>query len=274
MTILLDGKKAAEELEEHCRKALGQLSYKPILVIIQVGNREESSVYVKQKMKAGERIGIEVRHVTLPEDVSMADALKAIAESNEDVSISGIILQLPVPEHLDSDFLIDAILPAKDVDGMTAVNVKLLVNGTHLGVLPATTRGIMFLLNFYRITIESKRVLIVGRSKLVGKPTALEFLSHGATVTIAHRSTQDLLEEVKRADIVVTAIGAPHFFTRDYFREGQVVIDVGINRQAGKLVGDVDFPNVQDLVAAITPVPGGVGPMTVAALFANLVDTL
>lgn len=157
---------------------------------------------------------------------------------------------------------------------MTATNVKLLVNGDHQGVLPATTRGIMFLLGYYRVPILSKRVIMIGRSSLVGKPTALELLSHGATVTIGHRNTVDLMEEVRRADIVITAIGAPKFFTREYFREGQVVIDVGINRVDGKLVGDVDFENVKDLVAAITPVPGGVGPLTVAALFANLIDTL
>lgn len=274
MTILLNGRIAAKESEDHTRKLLTQKTRIPMLVIIQVGDRIESSIYIRQKKKAGERIGVSVRHVVLPEDVSMGEALKAIHYHNSDEAVSGIILQLPVPEHLDSNFLIDAIAPHKDVDGMTATNVKLLLNGDPAGVVPATTRGILFLLSFYRISVASKRVLVVGRSKLVGKPTALAMLNHGATVTIAHTGTNNLIEEVRRADIVISAIGVPHFFTKDYFREGQVVIDVGINRLEDKLVGDVDFPNVQDLVAAISPVPGGVGPMTVAALFANLIDTL
>jgi methylenetetrahydrofolate dehydrogenase (NADP+)/methenyltetrahydrofolate cyclohydrolase len=274
MTVLLDGKKVALELEERCKARVAALSFKPVLTIIQIGNKEESSVYVRQKIKAGARIGVEVRHIIFAEDVVDQDVIDLIDTNNQDTLVSGIILQLPLPEHLNSNVLIDSILPTKDVDGMTATSVKLLFNGEHLGILPATTRGIMFLLNYYNISVLGKKVLMIGRSKLVGRPTALELLSHGATVTIAHRGTRDLLEEVRRADIVVSAIGVPKFFTRDYFTKGQVVIDVGISRLQNKLVGDVDFDGLQGVVAAITPVPGGVGPLTVISLFVNLLDIL
>jgi methylenetetrahydrofolate dehydrogenase (NADP+)/methenyltetrahydrofolate cyclohydrolase len=273
MTVLLDGKKVAGELEAHIREVVAKSSRKLTLVIIQIGDREESSVYIKQKKKFGERVGIEVDHVMIPEDVSMDEALLTIAKQNENEDVLGIILQLPIPKHLDSSALIDAISLQKDVDGMTARSVKALVEGKS-GMVPATTRGILALLEHYKIEVSGKRVLVVGRSTLVGRPTALALITAGATVTVAHRATRDLVEEVKRADIVITAIGAPKFFDSSYFREGQVVIDVGINRQDGVLVGDVDFEGVQNLVASITPVPGGVGPMTVASLFLNLIDTI
>jgi methylenetetrahydrofolate dehydrogenase (NADP+)/methenyltetrahydrofolate cyclohydrolase len=273
MTVLLDGKKVAGELEAHIREVVAKSSRKLTLVIIQIGDKEESSVYIKQKKKFGERVGIEVDHVMIPEDVSMDEALLTIAKQNENEDVLGIILQLPIPKHLDSSALIDAISLQKDVDGMTARSVKALVEGKS-GMVPATTRGILALLEHYKIEVSGKRVLVVGRSTLVGRPTALALITAGATVTVAHRATRDLVEEVKRADIVITAIGAPKFFDSSYFREGQVVIDVGINRQDGVLVGDVDFEGVQNLVASITPVPGGVGPMTVASLFLNLIDTI
>ncbi|TAK57186.1 bifunctional methylenetetrahydrofolate dehydrogenase/methenyltetrahydrofolate cyclohydrolase [Patescibacteria group bacterium] len=258
------------------------LSAQPTLVVVQIGDRADSVAYIKAKKSFGEKIGARVIHEMLPEKVSSDAVVSCIKKHNTDHSVHGIIVQLPLPVHLDQHTILEAIDPKKDVDGLTSTHTQELWEDGSEIVLPATTRGILSLLDCYQIPVEGKKVVIVGRSVLVGKPTAMAFLNRNATVTICHRGTQNLSEETLRADILIVAIGKPHFITKDFVREGQVVIDVGINTLADgklqeevgkrKLVGDVDFENVSKIVSAISPVPGGVGAMTVASLFENLLD--
>ncbi len=252
------------------------------LAVIQIGTRDDSTAYIKAKKSFGEKIGARVLHITLSEKATSDEVLSEIKKLNEDTSVHGIVVQLPLPVHLDQHTILEAIDPKKDVDGLTSRHTQELWEDGSEIVLPATTRGILSLLDCYQIPIEGKKVVIVGRSVLVGKPTALAFLNRNATVTICHRGTKNLEEETRRADILIVAIGRAHFITADFVREGQVVIDVGINtvsdgklqEEVGKrkLVGDVDFESVSKIVSAISPVPGGVGAMTVASLFENLLD--
>jgi methylenetetrahydrofolate dehydrogenase (NADP+)/methenyltetrahydrofolate cyclohydrolase len=258
------------------------LSVQPTLAVIQIGDKADSTSYIKAKKAFGEKIGARVLHEVLSEKVTVSEVVALIQKYNADNSVHGIIVQLPLPVHLDQHTILEVIDPKKDVDGLTSTHTQELWEDGSSIVLPATTRGILALLDCYHIPVEGKKVVIVGRSVLVGKPTALAFLNRNATVTICHRGTKNLEEETRRADILIVAIGKAHFITKDFVREGQVVIDVGINtvadgklqEEAGKrkLVGDVDFENVSKIVSAVSPVPGGVGAMTVASLFENLLD--
>ncbi len=262
--LLLDGKKAREFYIAKLEERIKSLSFKPCLVVIQVGNRADSSIYIRGKKTFAEKIGAEVLHIHLDEKVTEADVLTEIEKYNVDEKVQGIIVQLPLPEHLSREAILKAINPAKDTDG--------LVQDTS--TMPATARGVRDLLDFYKIELEDKKVTVVGQSELVGKPIADMCEKAGATVVRCDSKTQDLPEKTKAADILVIAIGRPKFINENYVIEGQVVIDVGITRNPdGTTVdGDVDFENVKDIVSAITPVPGGVGQMTVLALFENLVD--
>jgi len=252
------------------------------LAVIQIGDRADSTSYIKAKKSFGEKIGARVIHEVLPEKATGEAVIAQIVKYNADQSVQGIIVQLPLPVHLDQHTILEAIDPKKDVDGLTGVHTQELWEDGSEIVLPATTRGILALLDCYQIPVEGKKVVIVGRSVLVGKPTAMAFLNRNATVTICHRGTKNLEEETRRADILVVAIGKARFITADFVRAGQVVIDVGINTLADgklqeevgkrKLVGDVDFESVSKIVSAVSPVPGGVGAMTVASLFENLLD--
>ncbi len=293
--LVLDGKKVRDEIAKTLRTKIEAFSShpphqhsrswcggKPKLVIVQVGDNEESATYIRQKKAFGETIGAVVEHQKLPGDVSEKDLLAVIAKLNADTSVHGIIVQIPIPKHLSENIVVDAIAPEKDVDGLGGVNVKRLWENKKSGFMPATTKGIMSLLSYYEIPVAGKHVVVVGRSLLVGKPTAMAFLNADATVTIAHRHTTNLSEITRSADILVVAAGKPHFIQRDDVREGQVIIDVGITAVTGEklneeitewvIAGDVDFNDVKDIVGAISPVPGGVGPMTVASLFQNLVS--
>ncbi|MEK7170323.1 MAG: bifunctional 5,10-methylenetetrahydrofolate dehydrogenase/5,10-methenyltetrahydrofolate cyclohydrolase [Patescibacteria group bacterium] len=280
--ILLDGRKVRDEIRETLRKKVESFSSTPKLVIIQVGENEESAAYIRQKKAFGESIGAIVVHLRLAEDVSEQNLLATIGKLNADATVHGVIVQIPIPEHLGKDIIADAISPQKDVDGLGGVNVKLLWENKKGGFVPATTKGILSLLAYYNIPVAGKRVVVVGRSFLVGKPTAHALLNADATVTIAHSKTENLSDITRAADIVVVATGKPHFIQRNDVREGQVIIDVGITAVTGEklddevpettIAGDVHFDDVKDIVAAISPVPGGVGPMTVASLFQNLVE--
>ncbi len=270
--LLLDGKIARDYFSSELQKTIANLEQKPCLAIIQVGEREESSAYIKQKKIFGEKIGATVKHILLPENVSEDDVCDRIQDLNTDESVHGIIVQLPLPAHIDKNNVIQIIDPIKDIDGLTSVNIKLLWSKMS-GHVPATARGIITLLEYYKIPIKGKKVVVVGRSDLVGKPTAIIFLNKGAIVTVCHRETIDLPTETKRADILIVATGKHGLITKDFVSVGQVVVDVGISVLSDKrLVGDVVFDDVKNIVSAISPVPGGVGPMTVLSLFQNLLD--
>lgn len=281
MKILLDGKVARDSIAGELKNSISALKNKPKLAIIQVGDKEESNKYIKQKRLFAEKIGAQVEHIKFPEDITEEKVCAEIQKLNADFLVHGIIVQLPLPAGLDKNIIIQSIDPVKDVDGLTSVNTKLLWSNEK-GHMPATARGIITLLDYYKIPIKGRKVVVVGRSDLVGKPVAIAFLNRDATVTICHKETSDIMSETKRADILVIAAGDPEFITKDFVREGQVVVDVGINVTKSnhlheeipdkKLVGDVKYGEVSDIVDAISPVPGGVGPMTVLSLFQNLLD--
>ncbi len=246
----------------------------PCLAVIQVGNDPASSVYVNNKKKACAYIGIESLAYELDECTTQQELVSLIEELNQNEKVNGILVQLPLPKHIDEDTIIQTISPKKDVDGFHPMSVGNMCIGSK-GFLSCTPAGIIQLLKRSGVVIEGKECVIVGRSNIVGKPMALLLLRENGTVTVAHSRTKDLKEITNRADILIVAIGKPKFITADYIKEGAVVIDVGIHRNAeNKLCGDVDFEDVKEKVSAITPVPGGVGPMTIAMLMENCVEAV
>lgn len=277
MAQLIDGKRISAEIKEELKEEVAQLKDKgivPCLAVIQVGKDPASSVYVNNKKKACAYIGIESLSYELEESISQEELLELIRELNQNEKVHGILVQLPLPAHIEADAVIQAITPKKDVDGFHPESVGNMCIGSE-GFLSCTPAGIIQLLKRSHIEIEGKECVIVGRSNIVGKPMALLLLRENGTVTVAHSRTKDLKEITKRADILVAAIGKPKFITKDYVKEGAVVIDVGIHRnEENKLCGDVDFENVFDVASAITPVPGGVGPMTIAMLMNNCVEAV
>ncbi len=271
MPIILDGKKLKNQLTPGLKKKISGLKIKPKLVIIQIGNLKESNAYIKKKIIFAQKIGAETVHKRYPEKVREEEVVTDISKYNSDPKVHGIMVQLPIPKKLNTSHIIETINPRKDVDGLTSENTKSLFDNAET-FLPAATQGIMTLLRHYKINLLGKKVVIVGESTLVGRPTSLAFLNKRATVTICHTYTKNLTEETKRADILVVAVGKPHLIGRNHVSRGQVVIDVGITvTKNGDVVGDVNYEEVKDIVKAITPVPGGVGPMTVFSLFENLV---
>jgi methylenetetrahydrofolate dehydrogenase (NADP+)/methenyltetrahydrofolate cyclohydrolase len=273
--MILDGKVVAASIKERLKddidEAVGAGMRRPRLVIISVGDDPASKVYVRNKLKVAEEVGIIATHFHMTEDVDSEYVKDIIYEMNLDGNIDGIMVQLPLPEHMNEREIIDAILPFKDVDGLTTVNIGCLRSGQDC-LRPCTAQGVIDLLKYYDIKMEGKDVTIVGRSNIVGKPLADLFMAEGATVTQCHSHTRYLEVDTKKADILVSAIGKSKFLNDDYVGFGAVVIDVGINRdEDGKLCGDVDFEDVKWKVQHITPVPGGVGPMTVAELMVNVV---
>lgn len=263
MPQILDGRIVSEKIAAKLRWKISRLNKKPGLAIIQVGDLAASNLYVKRKNAFAEKIGATVFHLKFPQTVSKNKLLAKIEKLNRDKTVHGIIVQLPLPAKLDKTEIIDAIALAKDVDGLQS--------GNHF--TPATARGVLTLLDYYKIKIAGRRVVVVGRSTLVGRPIALALLGRGATVTVCHRQTKNLARETKLADILVVAAGQLGLITKKHVRRGQVIIDVGTSlTKNNKLVGDVYYSAVVPVVRAISPVPGGVGPMTVAALFLNLFD--
>ena len=277
MAKLIDGKFISSQIKDELKAEVLVLKEKgivPCLAVIQVGNDPASSVYVNNKKKACTYIGIDSKAFELEETITEHELLSLIEELNQDDTVNGILVQLPLPKHISEEAVIQAIIPEKDVDGFHPETVGNMCIGSK-GFLPCTPAGVIQLLKRSGIEIEGKECVVIGRSNIVGKPMAILLLRENGTVTITHSRTKDLKEITKRADILVAAIGKPKFVTSEYVKEGAVVIDVGIHRNAdNKLCGDVDFDDVVDKVSAITPVPGGVGPMTIAMLMNNCVETV
>lgn len=275
MAQIIDGKKISQEIKDEIKEQVAQLKAEGsevCLAVIQVGNNPASTVYVGNKKKACAYTGITSLAYELPEETTEEELLQKIEELNQDKKVNGILVQLPLPKHMDEDKIIEAISPAKDVDGFHPVNVGALSIGKD-GFISCTPYGIIQLLKRSGTEIDGKNCVIIGRSNIVGKPMAQLLLRENGTVTIVHSHTKNLKEITAQADIVVAAIGKANYITADYIKEGAVVIDVGINRNGnGKLCGDVDFAQVSEKASAITPVPGGVGPMTIAMLMQNCLE--
>ena len=271
MPKIIDGKTISTQIKDELKEKVARENIKATLAVIQVGNDPASTVYVGNKKKACEYIGIGSASYELPEETSEEELLKLIDDLNADDSVNGILVQLPVPAHINEKKVINRISPLKDVDGFHPESVGNLCIGQE-GFVSCTPAGIIELIKRSGITIEGKECVVIGRSNIVGKPMALLLLANNGTVTVCHSRTQNLKEVCKRADILVVAIGRPKMIDHEYIKEGATVIDVGIHRMDnGKLCGDVDFDDCADLAGAITPVPGGVGPMTIAMLMVNIV---
>ena len=271
MTKIIDGKVISASVKDRVKAEVEVLKLQGVttgLAVIIVGEDPASKVYVANKKKACEALGIISEEYALPENTTQEELLNLIDTLNKKKSINGILCQLPLPRHLDEQAVINAILPEKDVDAFHPANVGKIMLGDY-DFVPCTPAGIMEMLQYENIDISGKTCVVIGRSNIVGKPMGMLLLHKNGTVTICHSRTNDLAEVCKQADILVAAVGRPNFVTADMVKEGAVVIDVGINRVDGKLVGDVDFANVKDKCSAITPVPGGVGPMTIAMLMQN-----
>ncbi len=268
MSTILDGKKMSEKHLEILREQIVESGLYPQLATVIVGNDPASQMYVRMKHRACEQVGIGSVGIELPADATTRTVVDRVRALNRDGDIDGILVQLPLPEKVDAERVIGAISPDKDVDGYHPENMGRLFLGRPR-FTSCTPTGIMTLLAEYKIPVAGARAVIAGRSIDVGRPMAALLLNADATVTICHSRTNDLAEELKRADILVSAVGKPHFITAEMVKPGAVVIDVGINQLDGKLVGDVDFEAVKEIASAITPVPGGVGPMTIATLMEN-----
>ena len=269
--IIIDGKefskKILEEISNEQKEIVERKNLRPAgLAVIIVG---ENQVYVRNKTRACEKVGFYSETIKLEENISEDDLIKKIEELNEDDKIDGILVQLPLPKHIDELKVINSIKPEKDVDGFSNVNVGKMVIGDESGFLSCTPYGIMQLLEGYDIDVDGKDVVVVGRSNIVGKPMAMMLIQKGATVQVCNSRTKDLSKKLKKADIIVVAVGVPRMIKATDVKEGVVVIDVGINRVDGKLCGDVDYEDVAQKASYITPVPGGVGPMTIASLIKN-----
>lgn len=267
---LIDGKAIAQQVEAEVREALARLAYKPALVAVRVGSDPASELYVRNKARKAQELGLRGSELIFDASMRESDLLSQIDRLNRDNDVDGILVQLPLPKQIDSKKVIEAIDPAKDVDGFHPFNVGLL----HLGrptLVPCTPAGIMRLIASTETAVAGSRAVVVGRSDIVGKPVAALLLQQSATVSICHSRTRDLGGVVREAEIVVAAIGKPRIVTAEMIKPGAVVIDVGINRVDGKLAGDVDFQRVRQVASWITPVPGGVGPMTIAMLMKNTV---
>ncbi len=277
MPQLIDGKAISKQIKDELKEevaALKEQGKNVCLAVIQVGNDPASTVYVNNKKKACAYIGIESLAYELKEETTEEELVQLVKELNADEKVNGILVQLPLPKQINEDRIIQTIAPEKDVDGFHPISVGNLVIGTK-GFLPCTPAGIIQLLKRSGIEIQGKECVIVGRSNIVGKPMAILLLRENGTVTVTHSRTKDLKEVTKRADILVVAMGKPKFITEEYVKDGAVIIDVGMHRNAeNKLCGDVDFDRVKDMASAITPVPGGVGPMTIAMLMNNCVESV
>lgn len=270
---ILNGKTAAAEARQLCRDYLNKKGIRPGLCIITVGDDPASAVYVRNKIKACEECGIHPMHHKFHEDTDTEVVKRTILLANEDPTVAGIMVQLPLPTGWDSRELMELIDPKKDVDGLTYANIGMLWSGEAMHY-PCTAKGIDYLLHENGIRFTGKHVVVVGRSDIVGKPMAAIALENNATVTICHSKTKNLAEHTRMADVLVVAVGKPGLITGDMVKPGAVVVDVGINRTENGLVGDVDFDSVAEVAGWITPVPGGVGPMTVAMLMNNVARAL
>lgn len=272
MYKIIDGKEVAASVRESIKKEVEVLEKdgkKTGLAVIIVGNNPASRVYVNNKKKGCAEVGMESFEYALPEETTTDELLELVEKLNNDTAVDGILCQLPLPSQIDEKKVLNAIAPNKDVDAFHPVNTGHIMIGDH-SFLPCTPAGIMEMLKYYNISVEGKECVVIGRSNIVGKPMAMLLLGQNGTVTICHSRTKNLKEVTRRADILVAAVGKAYFVTEDMVKDGAVVIDVGMNRNAdGKLCGDVDFDKVKDKCSFITPVPGGVGPMTITMLLKN-----
>ena len=277
MAKIIDGKSISQQVKDEVKEQVSKLAQEGVtvtLAVIQVGADPASSVYVRNKKKACEAVGIGSESYELPEETSQEELLKLIDTLNERPEVDGILVQLPLPGHINEQIVLDRIVPGKDVDGFHPQNVGCLSIGKP-GFVSCTPAGVIQLLKRSGIEIAGKECVVIGRSNIVGKPMAMLLLKENGTVTVTHSRTKDLPSVTRRADILVVAIGKPKMITADYVKEGAVVIDVGIHRmEDGKLCGDVDFASVEPVASAITPVPGGVGPMTIAMLMHNCLESV
>ncbi len=261
---IIDGRLAKQYYIPKLMERIKGLSFIPKLAIIQIGNRPDSDSYIKAKKSFAVKIGVKEEHIQFDEKVSQEEVIEIIKKLNNDKTVQGIIVQLPLPLHLNTEIIIETIDPRKDLDGLTSRTL----------FMPATARGVSQLFDFYNINLNNKKVTVIGRSKLVGTPIAGMCRNRKAIVTVCHSKTENIREETRDADILIVAIGKAKLINREYIKKDQIIIDVGISRQPDNtLSGDVDFDNVKDIVAMISPVPGGVGQMTVLALFENLIDS-
>jgi methylenetetrahydrofolate dehydrogenase (NADP+)/methenyltetrahydrofolate cyclohydrolase len=266
---LIDGKAVAAALRSTIAERVAALPFRPGLAVVLVGEDPASAVYVRSKDRAANAAGVAAHTIRLPADTSEEALLTRIARLNADPAIDGILVQLPLPPHIDTQMVVEAVDPAKDVDGFHPVNVGGLASG-HPSLVPCTPLGVMKLLTGTGVTLEGARALVLGRSAIVGRPMAALLIGANATVTVAHSRTRDLAAECRRADILIAAVGRPEMVRGDWIAPGATVIDVGVNRLSdGRLVGDVAFGEAAAIAGAITPVPGGVGPMTIACLIEN-----
>jgi len=271
MSQILDGQMISKEIKERIKEEVNRLEVKPKLVVILVGDDDASKIYVRNKIKACENVGIATEDYILPKDTREKELVDLIEKLNKNKEVNGILVQLPLPRHLNEDTIVNTISPIKDVDGLNIINQGNLLNRKPV-LVPATPKGIITLLKRYFVEIEGKRVVIVGRSKLVGMPLALLFNHANATVTVCHSYTEDLKDITKQADILVSAVGKADFISGDMIKKDAVVVDVGINRQMGHIVGDVNFKEAMEVARLVTPVPKGVGPMTIASLLENVLE--
>ena len=269
---LINGKQTAADIEEKLKQPIAHTTSAPQLAIILVGNDEPSLIYVRNKQKAAAKIGLLSQLYHLDENISETELLKIIQQLNEDNTVNGIIVQLPLPKHLNTNRIINAISPLKDVDGFHPYNTGLLQNNEKPYFIAATPLGIMKLIKTIVPELTGKNVVLIGASLIVGRPLATLLLNQNCTVTITHAQTQNIKELTSKADILVAACGVAKLVKADWIKENSILIDVGINRDNGKLCGDIDFDDVKNKALAITPVPGGVGPMTIAMLLSNTVD--
>ena len=273
--MIIDGKKEAELLREEIRKEVFEIKESknkvPGLTVILIGNYTPSQIYVKNKEKNSKEVGMNSDVIKYSDDVSEKEILNKIKELNNDQNVSGILVQLPLPKQIDKEKIINSIHPSKDVDGFNPVNVGNLSSG-YQGLVPCTPMGCLMLIKKVEKNLSGKHAVIIGRSNLNGKPMAQLLLKENCTVTIVHSKTKNLQQECLKADILVAAVGVPNLVKKDWVKKDAIVIDVGINKLNDKIVGDVEFDQVKDIAKAITPVPGGVGPMTIACLLKNTLE--
>lgn len=273
--MIIDGKKCSEEILDNLRKEVSEYKEKlgkiPGLAVIMLGEHAASKIYVKSKIRACEKVGVCSKEIILPENISEEELLQEIEKLNNDKEVNGILVQLPLPKHINEKKVCEAISIKKDVDGFKPESLGKIMLGDDDGFISCTPQGIIYLIDSLNMDLVGKNVVVVGRSNIVGKPVASLLINRGATTTICNSKTKNLTGILKGADLIVIAIGKARFLTKDMVKDGAVVIDVGINRENGKICGDVDFENVKEVASHITPVPGGVGPMTIAMLLKNTV---
>ena len=272
MAVILDGKNLRDKILDKLQKKIFEFEVKPTLAVILVGENPASQIYVNNKQKIAKKIGITSQIIQFPQDISETELLAKIEELNKDKSVNAILVQLPLPEHISKEKIINKINPAKDVDGFTPYNFGKLFSGEKPNVYPCTPKGIMLLLEEYGINISGKHAVVIGRSNIVGRPVAQMLLDRNATVTMCHSKTQNLAQITKTADILVSAVGK-NIIKGEMLKSGCIVVDVGIFKDdSGKTRGDVDFESSSKIASYISPVPGGVGPMTIASLMLNTVE--